>query len=71
MDIYKILILIGGIFGFLGACVAYLITWNEAKKHDIRGKNAVIEGVNMALFTFIFFIILSIALAFIFLKLGL
>jgi|GEM_PF-1935413 hypothetical protein len=71
MDIYKILILIGGAFGILGACVAYLVTWNEVKKHDIRGKNAVAEGVKMSVFTFTFFILLSVVLAFVFTKIGL
>ena len=71
MDIYKILILIGGIFGFLGASIAFLITLNECKRHDIRGKNYVAESFKVAAFTFAFFIILSVALAFIFTKLSL
>ena len=71
MEIYKILILIGGIFGLLGAAVAYLVTWNEAKRHDVRGQKAVRESLKMAAFTFVFFIVLSVALGFIFTKLNL
>ncbi|MDR3558725.1 MAG: hypothetical protein P4L61_04275 [Candidatus Pacebacteria bacterium] len=71
MDIYKILLLIGGIFGFLGACIAFLITLNEYKRHDIHGKSFVAESFRAAAFTFIFFIILSVVIAFIFTKLNL
>jgi uncharacterized Tic20 family protein len=71
MAIYKVLILISGIFGLLGACIAFLITWSEQKRRDIVGKNAVKEGVKMAVFTFIFFVLLSLVLAFIFSKLNL
>jgi hypothetical protein len=71
MDIYKILILIGGTFGFLGACVAYLVTWNESKKRGFSGRRLFKEAFKVAAFTFIFFILLSIALAVIFSKLGL
>jgi hypothetical protein len=68
MDIYKILILIGGTFGFLGACIAFLITWNESKKHGIGGRRLFREAFKVAAFTFLFFILLSIVVAFIFTK---
>jgi len=70
--ILSILLLIGGVFGFLGACIAFLITWNEYSKHHFfTGKKLFMEALKMAVFTFAFFILLSILLAFIFLKLGL
>ena len=71
MAIYKILILVGAIFGLLGACIAYLITWNEGKKRGVVGKSSALEGLKMAAFTLIFFILLSVVLAFAFTKLGL
>ena len=71
MDIYKILIFIGLVFGFFGACIAYLITFNEYKRRDIRGKSAAREAFEVATFTFIFFIMLCIALGYIFSKSGL
>ncbi len=71
MDIYKILILIGTVFGFFGACIAYLITLNEYKRRDIPGMNYIVESFKVAAFTFVFFLALCIALAFIFAKLNL
>lgn len=71
MQIYRILVLIGGTFGLLGAAVAYLVTWNEAKRHDVRSKKAARESLQMAAFTLVFFILMSVALAFIFTQLGL
>ena len=71
MNIYKILILIGGVFGLLGAGIAYLITFNEYKRRDIRGKSAAREATEVAIFAFVFFVILSVALGYIFSKLSL
>ena len=69
--IFTILILIGLVFGLLGAGIAYLITFNEYKRRDIRGKSAVREASEVAVFAFVFFVILGVALAFIFTKLSL
>jgi hypothetical protein len=69
--IFSILILIGLVFGFLGACVAYLVSWNESKKHSINGAPLFKESFKIAVFTFLFFILLSVVLAFVFAKLGL
>ena len=71
MDIYKILILIGGAFGFLGACIAFLITWNEYSKHHFfRGKKLFMEAFKVWALTLVFFILLSATLAFVFSKLN-
>jgi len=69
--IFTILILIGLVFGLLGAGIAYLITFNEYKRRDIRGKSAVREAVEVAIFAFVFFVALGVVLGYIFSKSGL
>ena len=69
--IFNILLLIGGVFGLLGSGIAYLITFNEYKRRDIRGKSAAREASEVAAITFAFFVALSCILGYIFLKSGL
>jgi len=69
--IFTILLVIGLVFGLLGSCIAYLITFNEYKRRDIRGKSASREATEVAIFAFVFFVVLSVALGYIFSRLSL
>jgi hypothetical protein len=71
LTILPVLLMIGGTFGFLGACIAFLVTWNEYYKHHFRGKRLFKEAFKVGMFTFLFFILLSIVVAFVFTKLSL
>jgi amino acid transporter len=67
----EIFLLIGGFFGFLGALMAYFITYNEWVHHYEGTKEPRKMAFRAVIFTFTFFIILSILLAYIFSKINL
>ena len=58
-------ILIGIIFGFLAALMAFVITWHEYEKHKFTGKRLFKEAFQSAIFTFVVFLILSFIIGFI------
>jgi H+/Cl- antiporter ClcA len=53
-------IVIGIIFGFLAALMAFVITWHEYEKHKFTGKRLFKEAFQSAIFTFVIFLFLSI-----------
>ncbi|HUO55845.1 MAG TPA: hypothetical protein VMU27_00185 [Candidatus Paceibacterota bacterium] len=61
----ELFILLGVIFGFLAGLIAFLITFNEWKKHTFEGWQLWREPLARGLVTFLFFFLLSIALGFI------
>ena len=58
-------ILIGIIFGFLAALMAFVITWHEYEKHKFTGKRLFKEAFQSAIFTFAVFLILSFIIGFV------
>jgi H+/Cl- antiporter ClcA len=55
-----IFILIGGVFGFLGALMTYLITYNEWAHHYSTKKEPRKMALEAAIFAFLFLFILSV-----------
>ena len=55
-----IFILFGGIFGFIGSMMAFVVTWNELEKHQFDRKRLIRESFQTAFITFLFFLLLSI-----------
>jgi len=70
MKLLLILILIGGLFGPLGAVMAALITYNEYVRHYPDKREPLRMAVKMGIFTLAFFIILCAVLAFVFSKIN-
>ena len=58
-------IVIGIIFGFFAALMAFVITWHEYEKHKFTGKRLFKEAFQAAVFTFGVFLILSLIIGFI------
>ena len=58
-------IVIGIVFGFIAALMAFVITWHEYKKHKFTGKRLFKEAFQSAIFTFAVFLILSFIIGFI------
>jgi H+/Cl- antiporter ClcA len=58
-------IVIGIIFGFFAALMAFVITWHEYEKHKFTGKRLFKEAFQAAIFTFIVFLILSFIIGFV------
>ncbi|OGC78145.1 MAG: hypothetical protein A2Z27_01455 [candidate division Zixibacteria bacterium RBG_16_50_21] len=52
-------VLIGAIFGFLAALGAFLITFEEYKKHFLAGSRPFHEAFRTALLTFFIFVALA------------
>lgn len=57
-------IVIGIVFGFFAALMAFVITWHEYEKHKFTGKRLFKEAFQAALFTFAVFLLLSLFLGF-------
>jgi hypothetical protein len=55
----------GLIFGFLGGLIAFLITLNEWKSHGFKGWELWGEPLKRGLGTWIFFVVLSVAIGFV------
>lgn len=51
---------IGGVFGFLAALMAYLITYNEYMHHYQTSKEPRKMALQAAIFAFIFFFALAV-----------
>ena len=58
-------IVIGIIFGFFAALMAFVITWHEYEKHKFTGKRLFKEAFQAAIFSFIVFLILSFIVGFV------
>jgi len=56
---YNLFLVIGGAFGFLAALMAYLITYNEWVHHYPTKKESRKMAMETAIFTFVFFFLLS------------
>ena len=57
-------IIIGIVFGFLAALMAFVITWHEYEKHKFEGKRLFRQAFQAAIFTFIVFLLLSLLVGF-------
>ena len=53
-------IVIGIIFGFIAALMAFVINWHEYEKHKFTRERLFKEAFQAAIFTFIVFLLLSI-----------
>ena len=58
-------IVIGIIFGFFAALMAFVITWHEYEKHKFVGKRLFKEAFQAAIFTFVVFLFLSFIIGFV------
>lgn len=63
---YPIMFTLGIIFGFIASVMAYLITYNEYQKHQFPRSKLIKVSLESAIFTFIFFLILSVILGYLF-----
>ncbi len=68
MTIFTLITLVGTFFGFLGAVMAYLITYNEYIHHYPTKREPKRLALQTGLFTFTFFLIIVLLLAYIFAK---
>ena len=57
-------VVIGVIFGFLAALMAFVITWHEYEKHKFIGKRLFKEAFQTAIFAFVVFLLLSFIIGF-------
>ena len=57
-------IVIGIVFGFIAALMAFVITWHEYEKHKFTGKRLFRQAFQAAIFTFIVFLLLSLLVGF-------
>jgi H+/Cl- antiporter ClcA len=58
-------IVLGIVFGFFAALMAFVITWHEYEKHKFTGKRLFRQAFQAAIFTFAVFLILSFIIGFI------
>jgi hypothetical protein len=61
----ELFIFVGTVFGFLAGLIAFGITYIEWQKHQYTGWELWREPLRRALFTFLFFFLLSAGLGFI------
>jgi len=57
-------VVLGIIFGFLAALIAFVITWHEYEKHKFTGKRLFKAAFQAAIFTFVVFLLLSFIIGF-------
>jgi H+/Cl- antiporter ClcA len=57
-------IVIGIVFGFLAALMAFVITWHEYEKHKFTGKRLFRQAFQAAIFTLTIFLFLSLLIGF-------
>jgi len=57
-------VVIGVIFGFLAALMAFVITWHEYEKHKFTGRRVFKEAFQSGIFAFAIFLLLSLLLGF-------
>jgi len=58
-------VILGIIFGFLAALIAFVITWYEYEKHKFTGKRLFKQAFQAAIFTFVVFLFLSFIIGFV------
>jgi hypothetical protein len=57
-------IVIGIVFGFFAALMAFVITWHEYEKHKFTGRRLFMQAFQAAIFTFAVFLLLSLLVGF-------
>lgn len=60
----EIILVIGLAYSALASVMAFLITFNEYSHHFVEKRQAVKHGLEVALTAFVFFAIVTLALAF-------
>lgn len=65
---YNLFLGIGVVFGFLASLMAYLITYNEWVHHYPTKKEPRKIALEAAIFTFIFFFLISLIAGYLFTK---
>jgi H+/Cl- antiporter ClcA len=65
---YNLFLGIGVVFGFLASLMAYLITYNEWVHHYPTKKEPRKIALEAAIFTFIFFFLISLIAGYFFIK---
>lgn len=68
MDSFFVFLLIGVIFGAIGALMAFFITLEEYRKHFLGGNRAFKEAFRTAVVTFVVFVGLAMVVGFLFSK---
>jgi len=63
---YPIMLSFGIFFGLIASVMAFLITYNEYQKHQFTKKRLWKASLESAFVTFIFFLVLSIVLGYLF-----
>jgi len=64
MDSFEIILVIGLAYSVLASLTAFLITYNEYAHHFVEKRQAVRHALEVALTAFVFFLIVTLALAF-------
>lgn len=62
--VFHLFILIGIVFSFLASLIAYLVTYKEEEHHYVNKKEARKRALQMAIFTFCFFLALMLAIGY-------
>ena len=57
-------IVLGIIFGFIAALMAFVITWHEYEKHKFAGKRLFMQAFQAAILAFTVFLLLSLLAGF-------
>jgi hypothetical protein len=55
--------IVGGVFSCLAALIAFLITYNELKKHEFSGWQLWQESLRTGFLAFVIFFVLCLSLA--------
>ncbi len=61
--LFWLFLLLGLVFGSLGALAAFLITYGEREKHRLPKSRILGEACQAAIFAFFFFVLLSLLVA--------
>ena len=61
-------IVLGIVFGFIAALMAFVITWHEYEKHKFAGKRLFMQSFQAAIFTFAVFLLLSLLAGFLIMR---
>jgi hypothetical protein len=63
--LFSFFLIIGTVFGFLAALIAFLITFQEYRKHEFKGWDLWREALSVGFFTFAFFLGLSFLIGYV------
>jgi hypothetical protein len=66
--LYSFFLLVGISFGSLAALIAFLITYQEYRKHQFKGWRLWREALTVGVFTLVFFIGLSFFIGYVLLR---